>query len=151
MCSSDLETAGVATGVGGGNFIIQGDSADAALAAARRAVAAIASLPGTITPFPGGVARAGSKVGSRYQSLRASTNEAFCPALSGRVDTQLTPGTSSALEIVIDGVDAIAVTTAMAAGIRAAVGPGILAISAGHYGGKLGKHRFHLHEVLAAS
>jgi len=145
------DTAGVATGVGGGNFILQGESAAPTLEAAKRAVAAIAAVPGTITPFPGGVVRAGSKVGSRYQSLRASTNEAFCPALVGRVETQLVPGTSCALEVVIDGVDAPAVSAAMAAGIRAAAGPGILAISAANYGGKLGKHRFHLHEVLTAS
>ncbi|MFM7107206.1 MAG: formylmethanofuran--tetrahydromethanopterin N-formyltransferase [Planctomycetaceae bacterium] len=143
------ETAGVAVGVGGGNFILQGQSLDAALAAARRAVAAIAAVPGTITPFPGGVVRSGSKVGSRYDGLRASTNEAFCPALVGRVETGLVPGASCALEIVVDGVDPLAVAAALAAGIRAAAGPGIPAISAGNYGGKLGKHQFHLLEVLA--
>ena len=145
------DTAGVAKGVGGGNFILQGESAEAALAAARRGVEAIADVPGTITPFPGGVVRSGSKVGSRHAALRASTNEAFCPALVGLVETQLVPGAACALEIVIDGVDPQAVAAAMAAGIRAAAGPGILAISAGHYGGKLGKHHFHLHQVLAAS
>lgn len=145
------ETTGVATGVGGGNFIVQGRSLEAALDAARRAVTAIAAVPGTITPFPGGVVRAGSKVGSRYQSLRASTNDPFCPSLVGRVETQLASDACCALEIVIDGVDDRAVTAAMAAGIRAAAGPGIPAVSAGNYGGKLGRHRFHLHEVLAAS
>jgi formylmethanofuran--tetrahydromethanopterin N-formyltransferase len=144
------ESAGAAKGVGGGNFIIQGRSLEAALAAARRAVDAIAGVPGTITPFPGGVVRSGSKVGSRYAALRASTNEAFCPALVGRVATELDPAAACALEIVIDGVDSQAVATAMAAGIRAAAGPDIPAISAGNYGGKLGKFHFRLHEVLAA-
>ena len=144
------ESAGTAKGVGGGNFILQGRSLEATLAAARRAVDAIERVPGTITPFPGGVVRSGSKVGSRYAALRASTNEAFCPALVGRVATELDPAAACALEIVIDGIDSQAVATAMAAGIRAAAGPDIPAISAGNYGGKLGKFHFRLHEVLSA-
>ena len=143
------ESAGVAKGVGGGNFILQGRSLEETLAAARKAVTAIETVPGTITPFPGGVVRSGSKVGSRYQALRASSNEAFCPALVGRVETQLVDGAACALEIVIDGVDPQAVAAAMAAGIRAAAAAGILAVSAGNYGGKLGKHHFHLREILA--
>lgn len=142
------ESAGIDKGVGGGNFIIQGRTQAAALAAARRAVAAIAALPGTITPFPGGVVRSGSKVGSRYEQLRASTNEAFCPALVGRVPTELAADVACALEIVIDGVDEAAVAAAMAAGIRAAAAADIPAISAGNYGGKLGKFHFHLRQVL---
>lgn len=142
------DTAGIDKGVGGGNFIVQGRTLDATLDAARRAVAAIATLPGTITPFPGGVVRSGSKVGSRYEQLRASTNEAFCPALVGRVPTELAPGAACALEIVIDGVDESAVAAAMAAGIRAATAADITAISAGNYGGKLGKFHFHLRQIL---
>jgi formylmethanofuran--tetrahydromethanopterin N-formyltransferase len=147
------ESIGIDKGVGGGNFILQGRSLEATLEAARLAVAAIAQLPGTITPFPGGVVRSGSKVGSRYESLRASTNEAFCPSLAGRVDTHLVnthlvEAAACCLEIVIDGVDEPAVARAMAAGIRAAVGPDIVAISAGNYGGKLGKFHFHLHHLL---
>jgi formylmethanofuran--tetrahydromethanopterin N-formyltransferase len=142
------ETAGVAKGIGGGNFIVQGRSLDAALDAARRAVEAVAAVPGTITPFPGGVVRSGSKVGSRYEALRASTNEAFCPGLMGREPTSLHPDAACCLEIVIDGVDEQAVAAAMAAGIRAAVGPDVPAISAGNYGGKLGRFHFHLHQVM---
>ncbi len=143
------ETAGIAKGVGGGNFIVQGDSADAALAAARRGVAAIADVPGTITPFPGGAVRSGSKVGSRYAALRASTNEAFCPSLAGRVESELHPDAACGIEVVIDGEDEVAVAAAMAAGIRAAAGPGIPEIAAGNYGGKLGKFHFRLRDVLA--
>ena len=144
------ESAGVAKGVGGGNFIVQGDSAEATLAAVRRGVAAIAAVPGTITPFPGGAVRSGSKVGSQYESLSASTTEACCPALAGRVATELHPDAVSCIEIVIDGEDEAAVALGMAAGIRAAAGPGVPAISAGNYGGKLGKFHFRLHDVLAA-
>ncbi len=145
------EMAGVAKGIGGGNFIVQGRSLEAALAAARRAVAAIEPLPGTITPFPGGVVRSGSKVGSIYESLRASTNEAFCPGLVGRDPTSLHPDASACLEIVIDGTNEQAVATAMASGIRAASGNDVPAISAGNYGGALGKFHFHLHQVLASA
>ncbi len=144
------ESIGIEKGVGGGNFIVQAASLDAALAAARRAVAAIADTPGTITPFPGGVVRSGSKVGSRYEALRASTNDAFCPGLVGRVPTELVAGAACALEIVIDGIDEVAVETAMVAGVRAAAGPDTLAISAGNYGGKLGKFHFHLRQLLAS-
>jgi formylmethanofuran--tetrahydromethanopterin N-formyltransferase len=128
-----------------------GGAAPATLASARRAVDAIAATPGTITPFPGGVVRSGSKVGSHYEALRASTNEAFCPSLVGRVETGLVAGATCSLEIVIDGVDEITVATAMAAGIRAAVGPEIVAISAGNYGGKLGKFHFHLRQLLSTA
>jgi formylmethanofuran--tetrahydromethanopterin N-formyltransferase len=145
------DSLGIDKGVGGGNFILQGRSLEATLEAARLAVAAIAAVPGTITPFPGGVVRSGSKVGSRYESLRASTNEAFCPSLAGRVDTCLAEGAACALEIVIDGVDEASVAAAMAAGIRAAAGPDIVAVSAGNYGGKLGKFHFHLRQILESA
>ena len=143
------DTIGVAGGVGGGNFILQSTDAAAALDAARRAIDAISSLANCITPFPGGVARSGSKVGSRYKSLKASTADAFCPTLRGRVISKLHPDANSALEIVIDGADEASVAAAMAAGMRAAVGDRIVAISAGNYGGKLGKFHFKLHELLS--
>jgi formylmethanofuran--tetrahydromethanopterin N-formyltransferase len=114
----------------------------------RRAVAAIDGCPGVIAPFPGGAVRSGSKVGSRYEGLRGSTNEAFSPALVGRVPSELHAGVACAVEIVIDGIDEATVAAAMAAGIEAAVGPELIAISAGNYGGKLGKFHFHLHRVL---
>jgi formylmethanofuran--tetrahydromethanopterin N-formyltransferase len=139
----------VGKGVGGGNFVVQGASGPAALAAARRAIEAIDPLPGVITPFPGGVARSGSKVGSRYKGLKASTAEAYCPGLRGRVETKLAAGANAGYEIVIDGVDEASIAAAMAAGIRAAAGPGVIAITAGNYGGKLGKFHFHLRELLA--
>lgn len=137
-------------GVGGGNLIVQAETHEAALDAARRAIEAIDELPGAITPFPGGVARSGSKVGSRYKALKASTAEAYCPSLRGRpeVTSKLAEGANAAYEIVIDGVDEASVAGAMAAGIRAAVGKGVVAIGAGNYGGKLGKFHFHLRELV---
>ncbi len=138
----------VEKGVGGGNLILQAATQLQALEAVRRATDAIDQVPGVITPFPGGVARSGSKVGSRYKSLKASTAEAYCPSLRGRVETRLADGANAAYEIVIDGVDEASVAAAMTAGIRAAAGAGVIAITAGNYGGKLGKFHFHLHQLL---
>jgi len=135
-------------GVGGGNIILQAATQQIALDAVRRAIAAIDPLPGVITPFPGGVARSGSKVGSRYKALKASTAEAYCPTLRGRVDTKLAAGANAAYEVVIDGIDEAHVGAAMKAAILAAAGPGVLAITAGNYGGKLGKFHFPLHALL---
>ncbi len=145
------DQVGVAKGVGGGNFIVQAQDQATALAAVRRAVEVIAQVPGVITPFPGGVVRSGSKVGSRYKKLVASTNDAFCPTLAGRVPSQLHPQANCAYEIVIDGQDEQQVAQAMRAGIQAAAGPGVLRISAGNYGGKLGKFHFRLRELLQAT
>lgn len=141
---------GMIKGVGGGNFLIFARSADAALEAAEAAAEAIAMIPGVILPFPGGVVRSGSKIGSRrYKNLIASTSDAVCPTLRSVTSSQLPEGVNSVLEIVIDGLDAVAVSSAMTTGIRAACRPGVVAISAGNYGGKLGPHHFTLHELLA--
>ena len=142
-------SVGAAKAIGGGNFLICGRSQAEALSAAQRAVEAIRPLRDVVTPFPGGVVRCGSKVGSRaYKSLTASTNEAYCPTLRNRVESKLPDGVNCVYEIVIDGLGIEAVADAMKAGITAACGPGIAAISAGNYGGKLGKVRLSLHEVI---
>jgi formylmethanofuran--tetrahydromethanopterin N-formyltransferase len=139
-------------GVGGGNLIIMGETAAGTRAAAEAAVKAMAAVPDVITPFPGGIARSGSKVGSKYKTLKASTNDAFCPTLRGAVKSALDPNVASVLEIVIDGLTPHAVASAMRAGIAAVVrlGPrrGAVRISAGNYGGKLGPHHFHLKDLL---
>jgi formylmethanofuran--tetrahydromethanopterin N-formyltransferase len=142
-------TAGVAKGVAGGNIILQSATQAAALAAAQRAAGAVAPLAGVITPFPGGVCRSGSKVGSKYKALVASTAEAYCPTLRDRVDSALVDGATCAYEIVIDGVDLSAVAAAMRAAIEASAGDGVLAIGAGNYGGRLGKYPIRLHELFA--
>jgi len=140
---------GTAKGVAGGNFLILGQSQERALAAAVAAVTAIYAVRGVILPFPGGIVRSGSKVGSRYKKLRASTNDAYCPTLRGQAKTALPEGVNAVYEIVIDGIDLNAVEEAMRIGVRAACQPGILRISAGNYGGSLGKFHLHLHRLLA--
>jgi formylmethanofuran--tetrahydromethanopterin N-formyltransferase len=138
--------------VGGGNLIVMGRSAAATLAAAEAAAAAVAAVPDAIAPFPGGIVRSGSKVGSKYKGLIASTNHTYCPTLRGVVpDSVLGPEIAAVLELVIDGITPEAVAAAMRAGLAAviALGPeqGACRVGAGNYGGKLGRHHFHLHEL----
>ncbi|HVX10231.1 MAG TPA: formylmethanofuran--tetrahydromethanopterin N-formyltransferase [Pirellulales bacterium] len=140
---------GTVKGVAGGNFLILGETQAVALAAAAAAVAAIKEVPGIILPFPGGVVRSGSKVGSRYKQLRASTNDAYCPTLRGRVESALGENVNAVYEIVIDGLDLAAVEEATRCGIRTACRPGVLRITAGNYGGSLGPFHLHLHKLLA--
>ncbi|MDN5927154.1 MAG: formylmethanofuran--tetrahydromethanopterin N-formyltransferase [Hyphomicrobiales bacterium] len=138
--------------VGGGNLLLLAADNAGALAAAEAAVAAIGKVRGAITPFPGGVVRSGSKVGSKYKSMTASTNDAFSPTLRGVTKSELGPGDNAVLEIVIDGETSDAVAEAMRAGIGAVTelgpGKGATRISAGNYGGKLGKFHYHLKDLL---
>ena len=138
----------VRAGVAGGNIILQGTCKTSALAAARRGAEAVAKTAGSIAPFPGGVARSGSKVGSIYKTLPASTSDAYCPTLRGRVESKLHPETVAAYEIVVDGVSQEVVAEAMKAAMVAAAGENVIRIGAGNYGGKLGKFHFQLHEIL---
>ena len=138
--------------VGGGNLLIMGAKPENTMRAAEAAVAAMQGVADAIMPFPGGIVRSGSKVGSRYKTLFASTNEAYCPTLRGAVASQLEPDIANVLEIVIDGLTGKSVAEAMRAGIRAIVelGPelGAVRIGAGNYGGKLGQYHFHLKDLL---
>lgn len=140
---------GTVTGVAGGNLLICGNSQASSLRSAEAAVEAIAQVRDVALPFPGGVVRSGSKVGSQYPKLKASTNDAYCPTLQGLVKSELPPDCQAVYEIVIDGLSFAAVQQAMRVGLHAAAGsPGILRITAGNYGGKLGKHHFQLRDLL---
>lgn len=147
----------VGKGIGGGNFLILAESDAAVLAAAEAAVRSMRTVRGTILPFPGGIVRSGSQVGSKYKFISASTNTAYCPTLRGRLKSgsklsELPEGVNSVLEIVIDGITSKSVGEAMRLGIVAATQvPGVRRITAGNYGGRLGKHHFHLTEILAPS
>ena len=135
-------------GVAGGNFLIMGTTQKTALEAASAAIAAIRTVRGVISPFPGGIVRAGSKIGSRYKKLKASTSDAYCPTLRGMVQSKLEDGVGAVYEMVIDGVDQAAVEQGMRVGITAACRPGVVRITAGNYGGKLGPFHLHLHRLL---
>ncbi len=147
------EKTGVTAAVGGGNFLVLAESQGQALAACEAAIEEMRKIPNVIMPFPGGVVRSGSKVGSKYKALNASTNDAFCPTLKGQTKSELPPECESVMEIVIDGLTKEDIDEAMKVGIQAVCGlgaaQGIRRISAGNYGGKLGPFHFHLQEIMA--
>lgn len=138
--------------VGGGNLLVLGRDRAGLLEATEAAVAAIAKVDDVITPFPGGIVRSGSKVGSKYKGAVASTNDAFCPTLKGAVKTECSPDTIAVLEIVIDGLTSKSVADAMRAGLKTLIdvgaAKGVTRVSAGNYGGKLGQHHYHLKDLL---
>ncbi len=146
-------TTGRVDAVGGGNFLVLAESQPQALAACEAAIIEMKKIPNVIMPFPGGVVRSGSKVGSKYPALGASTNDAFCPTLKGVTKTDLSPEIESVMEIVIDGLSKEDIDKAMRVGIQAicdlGAENGIQRISAGNYGGKLGPFHFHLQEIMA--
>jgi len=147
------ETTGTAKAVGGGNFLILAGSQAQALAAGEAAIEAMRKLRNVIMPFPGGVVRSGSKVGSQYKTLMASTNDAFCPTIRGITRSELSEDVEAVLEIVIDGLAEADVRDAMRAGITAACAlgakNGIRRVTAGNYGGKLGQFQFRLHQIMS--
>lgn len=148
------DTCGVTTdAVGGGNLLILGRDRAGLLETAEATVAAIAKVPDVITPFPGGIVRSGSKVGSKYKGAVASTNNAYCPTLRGTTKSELDADTIAVLEIVIDGLTSQSVSDAMRVGLKAVTdigaAKGVTRVSAGNYGGKLGQHHYHLKDYVA--
>jgi formylmethanofuran--tetrahydromethanopterin N-formyltransferase len=146
------ETTGQVSAIGGGNLLILAESEIDALEACEKAVLEMRKVPNVILPFPGGVVRSGSKVGSKYPALTASTNDAFCPTLKGITKSELSPEIESVMEIVIDGLTEADIKKAMRVGIETfcSIGAynGVKRISAGNYGGKLGPYHFHLQEIM---
>jgi len=138
--------------VGGGNLLVMGADWDSTMRATEAGVAAVQAVPDAIAPFPGGIVRSGSKVGSKYKGMGASTNDAYCPTLRGVTKSALDADIGCVLEIVIDGLTDSAVSAAMRAGLKAIIelGPdkGAKRIGAGNYGGKLGPFHYHLRELL---
>ncbi|MBG0795458.1 formylmethanofuran--tetrahydromethanopterin N-formyltransferase [Methylocystis sp. H62] len=138
--------------VGGGNLLIMGADWDKTMRATEAAVSAIECVADAIAPFPGGIVRSGSKVGSKYKGMSASTNDAYCPTLRGVTKSELDADIGCVLEIVIDGLTDNAVREAMRAGLHAIIemGPeqGATRVGAGNYGGKLGPFHYHLKELL---
>ncbi len=138
---------GFRDGLMGGNLWFMGATADAALEAAEKGTRAVRDVAGVIMPFPGGIAASGSKVGSRYKFTVASTFEAFCPTLREKLGDQskLPAGVASVQEIIINGWDLATITQATQSAIAASVEtPGLVKISAGNYGGRLGKNFVYL-------
>jgi formylmethanofuran--tetrahydromethanopterin N-formyltransferase len=141
---------GAKKAVAGGNFLIMGESESTTLEASEKAIEAIQNVPLVITPFPGGLCRSGSKVGSRYSFLRASTNTPFCPSIKNSYpESEIPEDVNSVLEVVINGLDETSVMRAMGEGIKAATSvEGVKWITAVNFDGKLGKYQMSLRESL---
>ena len=141
----------VTSGIGGGNILIIGTSNKEVLKAGEAAVKEMTKIDNIILPFPGGIVRSGSKVGSKYKNLIASTNNAYCPTLKGITKTSLGKDIECVLEIVIDGINEKDIALAIKKGINIICkkfNKGIKSISAGNYGGKLGPFHFHLRDIM---
>ncbi|TWT97420.1 formylmethanofuran--tetrahydromethanopterin N-formyltransferase [Neorhodopirellula pilleata] len=142
---------GFADGIMGGNLWFFAGDEDTAIDAAERAAIASESIPGCITTFPGGVAASGSKAGSSYDFTIASTYAEFCPTLKDKLGekSKVPEGVRCIMEIILNGSDLECLKTATRAAIEAAAEvPGLMRISAGNYGGRLGKSFIHLHELI---
>lgn len=144
---------GVKRGVAGGNFIIMANSQATALEAAEKAVQAMGAVEGVVLPFPGGICRSGSKVGSIKYKLPASTNHPFCPTLKTSISDSKIPGTvQSVYELVFNGLDIEIVKKATGVGIAAAAKtPGVVKITAVNFGGKLGPYQIQLADALKSA
>jgi formylmethanofuran--tetrahydromethanopterin N-formyltransferase len=144
------EKFGIAKGVGGGNLILMGKTPKVTLKAAEAAVEAIHTVDGCVAPFPGGICRSGSQVGSKYDFLKASTNIRLCPTLREHVPNTLVPtDVTSVLELVLNGLSKNAVQDGMRAALQAAVKvSGLIRVTAVNFEGKLGKHKLHLKALL---
>ena len=138
--------------IGGGNFLVLSSNRKSCLEACETAVNSIKNLPNVITPFPGGVVRSGSKVGSKYKTLIASTNDAFCPTLKSLTESSLPKNVNCVMEIVINGLTFddihIAIRKCIESISKLGIKKDIISISAGNYGGKLGQHHFHLRKIM---
>lgn len=140
---------GTVKGVAGGNLLLCGRTQSETLVAAEVAADAMRGIADVILPFPGGIVRSGSKVGSRYKKLKASTNDAYCPTLRGATPLEIPETVGCVYEIVIDGLSLEAVVAATRAGLHAAVkSPGLVRVTSGNYGGKLGPHHIHLRDLI---
>ena len=138
-------------GIGGGNLLVLGEDIDSVLSITQKAVVQINKLKNVILPFPGGIVRSGSKVGSKYKNLIASTNFEYCPGLKSLVKSKLNEKVRCVLEIVIDGISEVDIKSAMKVGIKTILetkSEKIHSISAGNYGGNLGPYHFKLREIL---
>ena len=141
---------GVKKGVAGGNFIIMANSQAAALRAAEVAVQAMTAVEGVVLPFPGGICRSGSKVGSIKYKLPASTNHPFCPTLRASIsDSKVPENVQSVYELVFNGLNTEIVEKATGVGVAAAAKtPGVVKITAVNFGGKLGPYQIRLVDAL---
>jgi len=140
---------GYAKGVMGANFWYMCKTKRAVMEAGRKALEAIGKVEGVVTPFD--ICSAGSKPETKFPWIGPTTNHSYCPTLRERLgkESKVPEGVNYIPEIVINGVSIEAVKEAMKVGIQSAGNVnGVVKISAGNYGGKLGRHKIYLRELF---
>jgi len=140
---------GYGRGIIGGNFWYMCRTKRAVLEAGRKALKAISQVEGVITPFD--ICSAGSKPETKFPQIGPTTNHPYCPSLKNKIgaESRVPEGVRYIPEIVINGLTLESVKEAMRSGIKAAsTVEGVVRISAGNYGGKLGKYKIYLREIL---
>tara|TARA_B100001996_G_scaffold375208_1_gene354844 strand:- start:579 stop:1466 length:888 start_codon:yes stop_codon:yes gene_type:complete len=143
------ENFGVKQSVGGGNFYILGSNQKSCINALTESIEKMKKIPGVILPFPNGAVRSGSKIGSKYKDLIASTNHIYCPTIKGVVkDSEVPENVNTCYEVVIDGINEECVSEAMKVGINTVAQDGVIQITAGNFGGKLGQYKFFLKDLI---
>lgn len=140
---------GYAEGVMGGNLWFYCDSEKTALKVLDRAEEAVKEVEGVVLSFREGCS-AGSKAGGKFEHIGPSTNHLYCPTLKDKLEESKVPDNVGSIpEIVFNGGSLEQVSQAM----KAAAGEvskvkGIISLSAGNYGGKLGRHKIYLKDLL---
>lgn len=140
---------GYGRGVMGGNFWVMCKTKQALKEAGEKALAAIHNISGVVTPFD--VCSAGSKPETHFPKIGPTTNHLYCPSLKARLgeESKVPEGVGYIAEIVFDGVSLDAVKEATKAGINAVLEvDGVVWVSAGNYGGKLGEYKITLRELF---
>ena len=146
------ENISYAKGVMGGNLWLFCDSIESGIKIGRKAVKILAELDNVCTTFD--VCSAGSKPvppDAKYPEIGPSTNHPFCPSLKDKLSSeefQVPAEVKSIPEIIFNGINLNDVKLAMQKTIEGISDiDGLLKISAGNYGGILGKYKIYLREL----
>ena len=140
---------GYGIGIMGANFWYMCKTKEAVMEAGRKALEAIGQIEGVITPFE--ICSAGSKPETKFPWIGPTTNHPYCPSLKEKLgpESKVPEGVGYIPEIVINGTTLEAVKKAMKTGIEAVLSfDEVVKVSAGNYGGKLGKHKIYLKELF---
>lgn len=140
---------GYGQGIMGANLWYMCSNKEAVTEAGRKALDAMGEIEGIVTPFD--ICSAASKPETNYPWIGPTTNHPYCPSLKEELGhiSRVPPGVKYIPEIVINGIDMDSVLKGMKAGIEALKDEdGVLKISAGNYGGKLGDHKIYLKDII---
>ena len=143
------EELSYAKGVMGGNLWLFCDSIDSGIKVGREAVKIITEIDDVCTTFD--ICSAGSKPETNFPEIGPSTNHPYCPTLRNKLRSEefkVPEGVESIPEIVFNALNIDIVGQTMLKVIQGIIDmDGLIKISSGNYGGKLGKYKIHLREL----